>query len=65
MGRAEFANQKALQDYAKAHDLEYFWEGMNAFAKRILQHSRRGNMRSSRCEQGEALRALCCARRAL
>jgi hypothetical protein len=35
MRRAEFANQKALQDYAEAHDLEYFWEGMNAFAKRI------------------------------
>ena len=35
MHREEFASQKALQDYAEAHDLEYFWEGMSAFAKRI------------------------------
>ena len=35
MRREEFVNQKALQDYAEAHDLEYFWEGMNAFAERI------------------------------
>ena len=32
--RGEFANQQALRDYADAHDLEYVWEGMNAFAKR-------------------------------
>jgi hypothetical protein len=31
---ARFENQKALQDYAEAHDLEYVWEGMKAFAKR-------------------------------
>jgi len=31
---AQFENQKALQDYAEAHDLEYVWEGMKAFAKR-------------------------------
>ena len=31
---SKFENQKALQDYAEAHDLEYVWEGMNAFAKR-------------------------------
>ena len=30
----EFENQKALQDYADAHDLTYVWEGMRAFAKR-------------------------------
>ena len=32
--REPFANQKALQDYADAHDLAYVWEGMSAFAKR-------------------------------
>ena len=30
----QFENQKALQDYAEAHDLEYVWEGMKSFAKR-------------------------------
>ena len=30
----QFENQKALQDYAEALDLEYAWEGMKAFAKR-------------------------------
>ena len=30
----QFENQKALQNYAAAHDLEYVWEGMAAFAKR-------------------------------
>jgi hypothetical protein len=30
----QFENQKALQDYADAHDLAYVWEGMNVFAKR-------------------------------
>src|SRR5437588_6825137 len=34
MPQREFANQKALRDYADAHDLTYVWEGMNAFAKR-------------------------------
>ena len=29
-----FENQKALQDYADAHDLAYVWEGMRVFAKR-------------------------------
>jgi len=29
-----FENQKALRDYAEAHDLEYVWEGMRAFTKR-------------------------------
>ena len=32
--QGQFENQKALQDYAEAHDLAYIWEGMNAFAKR-------------------------------
>jgi len=32
--RGQFENQKALQEYAAAHDLEYVWEGMNAFSKR-------------------------------
>jgi hypothetical protein len=31
---AQFENQKALQEYAEAHDLEYVWEGMKAFPKR-------------------------------
>ena len=31
---SKFENQKALQDYAEALDLEYAWEGMKAFAKR-------------------------------
>ena len=35
MHREEFANQKMLQDYAEAHDLEYYWEDMKAFAKRV------------------------------
>jgi hypothetical protein len=34
MQRGEFANQKALRDYADAHDFAYVWEGMHAFAKR-------------------------------
>ena len=32
--QGKFENQKALQDYAEAHDLTYVWEGMRAFAKR-------------------------------
>ena len=32
--RGKFENQKALQEYAAAHDLEYVWEGMKVFAKR-------------------------------
>ena len=41
---SEFANQKALQDYAESHGLAYVWEGMNAFAKRwrLAQLSRPG-----------------------
>lgn len=34
MGQGQFENQRALIDYAEAHDLEYVWEGMHAFAKR-------------------------------
>jgi Helicase associated domain len=34
MQRREFADQKALREYADAHDLSYVWEGTNAFAKR-------------------------------
>jgi hypothetical protein len=30
----EFADQKALQDYAELHGLEYEWEGTSAFRKR-------------------------------
>jgi hypothetical protein len=32
--QGKFENQKALQDYADAHDLTYVWEGMRVFAKR-------------------------------
>ena len=32
--RGQFDNQKALQEYAAGHDLEYVWEGMKAFSKR-------------------------------
>jgi hypothetical protein len=32
--QGRFENQKALQDYADAHDLTYVWEGMRVFAKR-------------------------------
>jgi hypothetical protein len=32
--QGQFENQKALQDYAEAHGLEYVWEGMKAFTKR-------------------------------
>jgi hypothetical protein len=35
MHRKEFADHKVLQDYTEAHDLEYYWEGMHAFAKRL------------------------------
>jgi hypothetical protein len=31
MHRKEFADHKVLQDYAEAHDLEYYWERMHAF----------------------------------
>ena len=30
----EFADQKALQDYAELHRLEYVWEGTSGFRKR-------------------------------
>jgi len=33
--RGEFTNQKALQEYVERHDLEYVWEGMNGFRKRL------------------------------
>jgi hypothetical protein len=32
--QGKFENQKALQDYADAHDLTYVWEGVRVFAKR-------------------------------
>jgi len=32
MGQGQFANQRALIEYAEAHDLAYVWEG--SFAKR-------------------------------
>ena len=32
--RRQFDSQTVLQEYAESHDLEYVWEGMNAFAKR-------------------------------
>jgi hypothetical protein len=35
----EFANQKALQDYVKIHDLVYLWEGTRSFNVRFLQLS--------------------------
>jgi hypothetical protein len=34
MGLGQFANQRALIEYAEAHDLAYAWEGSNTFAKR-------------------------------
>ncbi len=34
MSRGQFANQRALIEYAEAHDLAYVWEGSHAFAKR-------------------------------
>jgi hypothetical protein len=34
MSQGQFANQRALIDYAEAHDLAYAWEGSNVFAKR-------------------------------
>jgi hypothetical protein len=34
MGQSQFANQRALIEYAEAHDLAYAWEGSNVFAKR-------------------------------
>jgi hypothetical protein len=34
MGQGRFENQRALIDYAEAHDLAYAWEGLPAFAKR-------------------------------
>jgi hypothetical protein len=35
----EFADQKALQDYVKLHDLVYLWEGTRPFAMRFAQLS--------------------------
>ena len=35
----EFANQKALQEYVKLHDLVYLWEGTRPFAMRLAQLS--------------------------
>ena len=34
MSRGQFASQRALIEYAEAHDLTYVWEGSHAFAKR-------------------------------
>jgi hypothetical protein len=34
MGQGQFANQRALIEYAEAHDLSYAWKGSPAFAKR-------------------------------
>jgi hypothetical protein len=34
MSQGPFANQRALIEYAEAHDLSYAWEGSPAFAKR-------------------------------
>jgi hypothetical protein len=53
----EFADQKALQDHVKLHDLVYLWEGTRPFAMRFAQLSpeqcevvnvktRRGSMRA-------------------
>ena len=48
MQRREFADQKALREYADAHDLSYVWEGTNAFAKRWhLAHGVRGALHGS------------------
>jgi hypothetical protein len=35
----EFADQKALQDYVKLHDLVYLWKGTRLFAMRCAQLS--------------------------
>jgi hypothetical protein len=35
----EFADQKALQDHVKLHDLVYLWEGTRPFAMRFAQLS--------------------------
>jgi hypothetical protein len=35
MSQGQFANQRALIEYAEAHDLAYAWEGSNVFAKRL------------------------------
>src|SRR5271166_2640225 len=35
----EFADQKALQNYVKLHDLVYLWEGTRPFAMRYAQLS--------------------------
>jgi hypothetical protein len=34
MSQGRFANQRALIEYAEAHDLSYAWGGSPAFAKR-------------------------------
>jgi hypothetical protein len=35
----EFADQKALQEYVKLHDLVYLWDGTGPFALRYTQLS--------------------------
>jgi hypothetical protein len=35
----EFANQKALQDHVKLHDLVYLWEGTRPFVMRFAELS--------------------------
>ena len=39
MPQREFANQKALIDYAEQNNLAYTWKGSNVFAKRQRQLS--------------------------
>jgi hypothetical protein len=34
MNQGQFANQRALIEYAEAHDLAYAWQGSPTFAKR-------------------------------
>jgi len=42
MGQGQFANQRALIEYAEAHDLAYVWEGSFAKRWRLAQLARPG-----------------------
>jgi hypothetical protein len=54
----EFADQKALQDYVKAHDLVYLWEGTRPFRVRNLRVGADGQREGQRRENSEFLHDL-------
>ena len=53
MPQRQFANQKALIEYAEQNGLAYAWQGSPSFAKRQRSY-RRSNTRLSTCTRRAA-----------